>query len=92
MQATISAMHLNPWRLLVIAMAGWMNREQSAVVEYLKEENRVLRELLGNKRLRLNDDQKRRYPALYLVLMSLTFVFGSLLQAQAVDPVLRNAS
>ena len=27
------AMHLNPWHILVIAVAGWMNREQSAVVE-----------------------------------------------------------
>ncbi len=46
-------MHLNPWHILVIAMAGWMNREQTAAVEYLKEENRVLRELLGEKRPRL---------------------------------------
>ncbi|MCZ6652454.1 MAG: hypothetical protein O7D91_05435, partial [Planctomycetota bacterium] len=37
-----------------------MNREQSAVVEYLKEENRILRALLGKKRSRLNDDQRRR--------------------------------
>ncbi len=36
------AMHLHPWHILVIAMAGWMNREQSAVIEYLKEENRAL--------------------------------------------------
>ncbi len=37
-----------------------MNREQGIVIEYIKEENRVLRELLGKKRLRLNDDQRRR--------------------------------
>jgi putative transposase len=29
-------------------------------MEYLQEENRVVREQLGNKRLRLNDDQRRR--------------------------------
>ena len=56
-------MYLNPWHILVIALAGWMNREQSDVVEYVKEENRVLRELLGNKRPRLNDDQRRRLAA-----------------------------
>ena len=39
--------YLNPWYFLVIALAGWMNREQCAVIEYVKEENRVLRELLG---------------------------------------------
>ncbi len=56
-------MHLNPWHILVVAIAGWMNREQSAVIEYLQEETRVLRELLGNKRPRLNDDQRRRLAA-----------------------------
>ena len=56
-------MHLNPWHILVIAMAGWMNREQSAVVEYLREENRILRELLGKNRPRLNDDQRCRLAA-----------------------------
>ncbi len=57
------AMHPNPRHILTIAMAGWMNREQSAVIEYLKEENRALRELLGNKRPRLNNDQRRRLAA-----------------------------
>jgi transposase InsO family protein len=49
---------------MLIAIAGWMNREQAAVVEYLNEENRVLRELLGKKRLRVNDDQRRRLAVL----------------------------
>ncbi len=56
-------MHLHAWHILVIAMAGWMSREQSAVVEYLREENRSLRELLGKKQSRLNDDQRRRLAA-----------------------------
>ena len=56
-------MRLNPRHILVIAMAGWMNRKQSAVVEHLREENRILRELLGDKRPRLNDDQRRRLAA-----------------------------
>jgi putative transposase len=33
------------------------------VIEYLREENRVLREQLGGRRLRLNDDQRRRLAA-----------------------------
>lgn len=53
-------MLLNPWNLLLIAVAGWRNRQQAGVIEYLREENRVLRELHGKKRLRLNDDQRRR--------------------------------
>ena len=56
-------MHLSPCHILVIAIAGWMNRQQSAVIEYLQEENRVLRELLGSKPPRLNDDQRRRLAA-----------------------------
>ena len=30
---------------MVLALAGWINRQQLDVIEYLKEENRVLREL-----------------------------------------------
>ena len=41
-------------------MAGWISRHQNAVIEYLQEENRVLKEQLGRKRLRLTDDQRRR--------------------------------
>ena len=40
-----------------------MNRDPSAVIEYLKEEIRVLRELLGDKRPRLTDDQRPRLAA-----------------------------
>jgi hypothetical protein len=47
------------FRLLVVSIAGWLNRQQRDAVDYLREENRVLREQLGDKRLRLNDDQPR---------------------------------
>ena len=33
-------------RLLLLTFAGWVNREQNDAIEYLKEENRVLRERL----------------------------------------------
>ena len=39
-----------PLRMLLVMLAGWMNEQQRAVNAYLKEENRVLRELHGNKR------------------------------------------
>ena len=51
---------LDPFRLLLISLAGWLNQHQREVIDYLEEENRVLREQLGSKRLRLNDDQRRR--------------------------------
>jgi len=33
------------------------------VIDYLREENRLLREQLGDKRLRFSDDQRRRLAA-----------------------------
>jgi len=51
---------LNPFQFVVTALAGWVNQQQSDVVDYLREENRVLREQLGGRRLRLSDDQRRR--------------------------------
>lgn len=51
---------LDPFRLLLISLAGCLNQHQSDVIDYLQEENRVLREQLGNKQLHLNDDQRRR--------------------------------
>ncbi len=49
-----------PLKLLLITFAGFVNRDQSRLIAYLLEENRVFRELQGNKRLRLTDDQRRR--------------------------------
>ena len=51
---------LDPFRLLLISLAGYLNQQQQDVIDYLQEENRVLREQVGSKRLRLNDDQRRR--------------------------------
>src|SRR3954465_6223136 len=51
---------LDPFQFLLVAIAGWMNQRQLQVIEYLREENRVLREQLGEHQLRFNDDQRRR--------------------------------
>ncbi|MCP3915283.1 MAG: hypothetical protein GY711_06990 [bacterium] len=52
-----------PLRVLLLTVAGWVHRHQQHAVEYLLEENRVLKEQLGGKRLRLTDDQRRRLAA-----------------------------
>ena len=52
-----------PWTFFAVAIAGWMNRQQQEVISYLTEENRILREKLGHKRVILNDNQKRRLAA-----------------------------
>jgi len=51
---------LDPFRFLLIAVAGWMNQHQLLAIDYLREENRILREQLGGRRLRFTDDQRRR--------------------------------
>jgi putative transposase len=52
-----------PLRFVLVALAGWMNRQQRDVIDYLQEENRVLREQLGPRRLRFTDAQRRRLAA-----------------------------
>jgi putative transposase len=54
---------LDPFSFLVVSMAGWLNQTQHQVIDYLVEENRVLREQIGCRRLRFNDDQRRRLAA-----------------------------
>src|SRR6266446_216928 len=46
---------VSPLRLLLVTLAGWVNRHQQQVIEYLVEENRVLREQLKGRRVRLTD-------------------------------------
>ena len=49
-----------PWQFFMVALAGWMNRQQQDAISYLKVENQILREKLGHKRIILNESQKRR--------------------------------
>ena len=51
---------IQPFHLLVIALAGWFNRHQQAVIDYLVEENLVLKEQLEGQRLRFTDEQRIR--------------------------------
>jgi hypothetical protein len=49
------------FRMLVMVVAGWLRENDALVVAYLREENRVLREQLGDRRLRFSDEQRRRF-------------------------------
>jgi hypothetical protein len=53
----------HPLRFLLVAIAGWIHQQQRDVIDYLQEENRVLREQLGPRRLRFTDDQCIRLAA-----------------------------
>jgi hypothetical protein len=54
---------LDPFSFVVTTIAGWINRDQQQIIEYLMEDNRVLREQIGSQRLRFSDDQRRRLAA-----------------------------
>ena len=49
--------------MLFFTVSGWVNRLQQDVIAYLVEENRVLKEQLKGRRLRLTDEQRRRLAA-----------------------------
>lgn len=48
-----------PLQFLVLTMAGWLQRRQANAIDYLRAENRVLRERLGPSRLRFTDAERR---------------------------------
>lgn len=51
---------LHSWQLLLVTLAGWINRQQHDVIAYIQEENRVLKTKLKGKRIRFTDDERRR--------------------------------
>ena len=54
---------LDPFRFLLLSLAGWMSQRHLQAIDYLREQNRVLREQLGDRRLRPADHQRRRLAA-----------------------------
>src|ERR1019366_8069744 len=49
-----------PLQLLLVIFAGWVNRRQLDVIEYLQEENRVLKKRLDGRHIRCTDAERRR--------------------------------
>jgi hypothetical protein len=50
-------------QMLLLALTGWLERRERQTIAYLLEENRLLRQRLGGRRLRLTDDDRRRLAA-----------------------------
>jgi transposase InsO family protein len=46
-------------QFLLMVFAGWLHRQQAAVIEYLTAENRLLRERLGGRRIIFTDAERR---------------------------------
>ena len=51
---------LVPFQLALLMFSGWANRHQLDVIEYLQEENRVLKARLGGSHLRFTDAERCR--------------------------------
>ena len=51
-------------QLIWTALVGLVQREQHETIQYLREENRVLKAQLHGRRLRLTDDDRRRLAVL----------------------------
>ena len=49
-----------PMHFLVVVFAGWLNRQQQAVIEYLQTENEILKSQKKRQRLRLTDEDRFR--------------------------------
>lgn len=72
-------MFIHPFHLVLSALAHWVNREQAAIIDYLREENRVLCDRLGPERLRFTGAERRRLAAkAKLVCRSVLREIGSL--------------
>ena len=53
----------SPLSFLLLTLAGWVHREQQAVIRYLQAENQVLREHIPSPRVKFTDSQRRRLAA-----------------------------
>jgi transposase InsO family protein len=51
---------IQPWQLLLVTLAGWVNRQQQDVIACIQEENRILKNKLEGKRIRFTDDERGR--------------------------------
>jgi putative transposase len=51
---------LQPLHLLLMMFGGWVNRHQLDLIDYIQEENRLLKERLGGQRIRFTDAERRR--------------------------------
>ena len=51
---------LFPLQYLIASLALWLDRQQQEVIDYLKEENRLLKAKLGDRKIQFTDAERRR--------------------------------
>jgi hypothetical protein len=42
---------LQPWQLLLVILAGWINQQQQQIIDFQRTEIDVLKEKVGKKRI-----------------------------------------
>ena len=47
------------FHFLAAVLAGWVNRHQQAIIDYLMEENRIFKRQLQGRQLHLSDNDRR---------------------------------
>ena len=47
-------------QFLLMVVAGWLQRQQAATIDYLRAENRMLRARLGGRRIVFTDADRRQ--------------------------------
>ncbi len=60
LESSVMRTPIQPLTLLLVAIAGWLQRDQQAAIAYLLEENRVLKARFCGRKLRLTDDERCR--------------------------------
>ena len=63
-ESDADAENARSFSIQLVSITGWMNQHQQQVIDYLREENRVLHEQLGSRRVLFNNDQRRRLAVL----------------------------
>jgi putative transposase len=59
-QSPVMAALSPTFQLLLLIFAGWVNGQQLDVIKYLQEENRLLKERLGDRPIHFTDAERRR--------------------------------
>ena len=49
-----------PLQYMIATLALWLNGHQQEVIDYLKEENQMLKAKLGDRKLHFTDAERRR--------------------------------
>ena len=74
--------------MMLVALTGWLARQEAQALAYWMEENRVLRRQLGQQRLQFSDAERRRLAVRQFAVIASVASLALGATLQAADPVL----